>query len=260
MSDPVERILIRVVDLETTAFTPEEGGEVIEAGWTDLLFDVAGRTFEIDLPNGLWRFCPVGPIKPANQAVHHISKRELTGLPSCQPSDLKLLATGLNSRFGMTPTVLCAHNSAFEAAFMTPEIIGDARWVCTLKAALRLYPDAEAHNNHAIRYLLEIDLDERLAMPPHRAQPDSYVTANIIGRMLADGVSLRDMLRWTREPKHLPRCPIGEHKDKPWAEVPADFLQWMTTKAKNMDADTKFAAEQELARRRQPQAEQGEDY
>src|SRR5690606_31559791 len=90
-----------------------------------------------------------------------------------------------------------AHNWAFEAAFL-----GDQQTpaICTLKAALRVWPDAPSHSNSVLRYWLEdqglLSLDHETAMPPHRAGPDAYVTAHILKTLLAAGATGREMIAW----------------------------------------------------------------
>ena len=86
--------------------------------------------------------------------------------------------------------------------------------------------------------------------PAHRAGPDAYVTAHILKAILEAGVSSRDLVAWTKEPRVLPTCPIGaEWRGKPWAEVDAGFLNWMLKNA-TMEEDLKWNARRELERRR----------
>jgi len=56
------------------------------------------------------------------------------------------------------------------------------------------------------------------------------------------------MAKWTREPRLLPRCPIGKHRGKPWSEVETGFLRWMLNQA-DMEDDLKWNAERALADR-----------
>ena len=99
-----------------------------------------------------------------------------------------------------------------------------------------------------MRYLLGLDLPDDLAMPPHRAGPDSYVTAHILAHMLKSE-RVRDLVAWTAEPRFLPRCPIGKHKGATWDAIPADYLQWIQRTA-DLDPDVKHAANLEMARRK----------
>lgn len=231
-------ILLRVIDLETGGMDPP--ASVIEIGYTDLLFDTDTKEVEIrPTRSGLYK--PAETLAPENIAVHHLTNSMLAGYKLCTAEDLKQVAM-LDD-----PFALVAANAAFERKWFTEEITGARRWICTVKAAAKLYPDAGSHSNQAMRYQLGLELPDELAMPPHRAGPDSYVTAHILKCFLAT-TSVRDLVQWTKEPKHLPRCPFGKHKGAAWADIPADYLSWVLGQA-DMDEDVKHAARLETARR-----------
>lgn len=234
-------VIFRSVDLETTGLEPPE--EVIEVGWCDIYWDTEERVASVTAPMSL-TFSTERPITPENRAVHHIGDAELAGRPAATIENLKLalLAAG-------APFAWVAANAAFEQQWLTEEVTGRARWLCTVKAAARLYPDAESHSNQAIRYRIGLDLADDLAMPPHRAGPDAYVTGNILANFLR-GTSVRDMIQWTKEPKFLPRCPLGKWKGTPWPEVEFSYLEWLLRTA-DMDKDVQHAARMEMDRRRE---------
>lgn len=233
------KILMRSIDLETSGLEPP--ASVIEIGWVDILFDTETKACEISAP-GCTLFRPNVPLTPANIAVHHLTNESLAGLPLCHVSDLEATAT-LEA-----PKFLVAANAAFERQWFTDDLIGAARWICTVKAAAHLYPEAESHSNQAMRYELGLDLDEALAMPPHRAGPDAYVTARILAEFLKT-TSVKQLVQWQIDPRHYSTMPIGKHRGSKWADCPADYLQWMTRQA-DMDADLVSAAIGELQRRR----------
>ncbi len=225
---------LRVIDLETSGLDPAAGAEIIEIGWTDVDF-TRGQPPIIGSPTARLFGCSA-PCPADNIAVHHIKPRQLEGLPAFCGDDLAQLQDGAD--------VLVAHSSAFESVFLPAE----RPWICTLKAASRLWPEAPAFSNQTLRYWLGYgDLPDELAMPPHRAGPDSYVTAHILVRVL-ELAGVRDLITWTGEPRVLPRCPIGKDRGKPWAEVDAGFLKWILSKS-DMEADTVWNARRELERR-----------
>lgn len=228
------------VDLETTGLAPPD--EIIEVGWCEVYWDTEARVASVTAPKSAL-FSTDRPITPENRAVHHIGDAELATAPRCTPDHLKAIL------LADPPFAFVAANCAFERQWITEEIVGAARWICTVKAASRLYPDAESCSNQAIRYRMKLDLPDEWAMPPHRAGPDAYVTGNILADMLK-GTLVRDLLRWTAEPRWMARCPLTKHRGKSWGEVPADYLDWVTTKAADMDADTRWNAQRELERRR----------
>ena len=233
--------VLRVIDIETTGMEPP--AEVIEIGWQDVLIDDAGAKLG---PAGSRLFGAERGIPPETSAVHHLTPRMLDGLPPLvAPHDLRV--------GGMPPYVLVAHNCAFEGQWfdeVARTTIDGAviPLLCTLKAASRVWPEAPGHSNSVLRYWLGMELDPELAMPPHRAQPDAYVTAQILVRLLAE-VSVEDMVAWTEEPRVMPRITFGKHRGSAWPDVPTDYLNWLVLKSE-MDADAKWNAQRELDRRR----------
>lgn len=245
--DPVR---MRCIDLETTAMAPEDG-EVIEIGYTDVIYHPDTKTVEIGHPTSLL-FGHERPMPPDNRAIHHISPAELVGLPLCTEGMLRATATN------EAPYCLVAHNWDFEGQWFTPDILGPTYLLCTYKVALRVLQDAPAFGNQALRYYLGLELDDALAMPPHRAAPDSYVTAHILAKLL-ETTRVSHMVAMTREPRFYATCPIGRHKG-PWGAVPFDYLKWMVnqptrTKANpdGMEADIQAAAHNEIEARRSGQ-------
>lgn len=230
---------IRVIDFETTGFDAD--AKVIELGWCD--YDV--ETKQIGDPvSDLFH---VDVIPPESRAVHHIGLADIPA--AAQPFDP--FACVLMPADAMAITFFAAHNSAFESQFLGD--IEHRRMICTYKAALRVWPDAPSHSNGALRYWLEdagkISLDLAKAYPAHRAGPDAYITAHLLGALFEAGATGREMVAWTREPAVLPRCPIGTPwRGMKWAEVDFGFLKWMANKP-DMEPDHKWNAQQELDRR-----------
>lgn len=243
----MSRHVLTVIDVETTGLEPP--AEVIELGWQDVIVeDGAARLGN----RGSRLFGAERGIPPETMAVHHIRPGEIEGQPLFGAHDLEELLHGDNgsaANDGAPPDALVAHNAAFETLWFTPTLIGSMPVICTLKAALRVWPDAPGHSNSVLRYWLGLDLDDALAMPPHRAGPDAYVTANILVALFNAGATGKDMVAWTREPALLPRCPIGKFRGQPWASVDGGFLNWMLAQP-SMEADLKWNAQRELDRRR----------
>lgn len=93
-------------------------------------------------------------------------------------------------------------------------------------------------------------MSRRFLSPPHRAEPDAYVTAYLL-REILDDHSIDDLLKWTKEPKAYPTIPFGKYRGSKWTDVPDDYLKWML-KQPEMEADARRCARLELARRAKP--------
>lgn len=219
---------IRVIDFETTGM-PEDCARICEVGYTDLLIGSNGK---INIAPGRAFLCNPGvPMPPEAQAVHHIGDIELSDKPASE--------NVLPHVFDCNADFYAAHNADFERQFCT----APKPWICTYKVALRIWPEAKAHNNQYLRYFLPLELgDESLAMPPHRAGPDAYVTAYLLAKEIESGkASIEDMARWSNGPALLPRVNFGKHKGSKWEDLPTDYLQWITDKS-DMDRDIKANA------------------
>lgn len=222
--------VIRIIDFETTGMEPP--AEVCEVGLCDLHLEES----RIDEPK-IW-LCGVKSMPPEVRAVHHISLAECEGK---QPFEASAM-------FAEPCDAIAAHNADFELKFFESPV----PVICTYKAALRVWPEAPSHSNGALRYWLEdqgkISPDHAKTQPAHRAGPDTYVTAHILQALFNAGHTGREMIAWTKEPRLLPRCPLGKFRDRPWSEVEAGFLGWMLRQP-TMEADLKWNAEREIARR-----------
>lgn len=232
-------MLLRVIDIETTGMEPP--AEIIEFGRADVISE--GSSWRFDRPMARL-YKPLRGIPPETMAVHHITEAEFAAdTPECTQDLLHKAVWG-----GNRPDVLVAHNCEFERKFIPEMVTEGLPWICTLKAAMRLWPDAPGHSNQVLRYWRTLELDPALAMPPHRAAPDAWVTANLLVELLKM-TSVDQLVAWTSEPKFLPKLTFGKHRGLAWAEVPLDYLQWMTGK-QDMDPDAIWCARQELERRK----------
>jgi exodeoxyribonuclease X len=229
--------MIRVIDFEATT---GDGGKVIEVGWCDLHQRADG--WEIGGDGGY--LCGISaeePMPADARAVHHIRRDELAGLPRYDPRLLYEDAMRAGA------VCLAAHGADFEAG----HIMGSLPLICTYKASLRVWPDMLSHKNMGVLYALEdagVSFDRDRAWPPHRAQSDAYATAVVLREIMASGATGPDLFEWTRRPALLPRCPIGEWRGRPWAEIDDGFLLWIMRKITDRE-DLTYCAALELDRR-----------
>src|SRR5258708_1927930 len=160
-------MIIRVIDFETTGVpTSTISHALCEVGWCD----VDPMIPTITTPNGYRSLLvnPGRPMPPDASAVHHLVDADVR---SALDPGAALIKLGSG-----TVDVFCAHNADFEKQFFTG---GETPWIDTIKVAYRLWPESPSFSNQALRYFLGLDLAVDMAMPPHRAGPDTYVTACI---------------------------------------------------------------------------------
>lgn len=222
--------VIRCIDFETTGIpTPEDAHVVVEIGACDLILGpphLLSTTFSA--------LCDPGrPIPHEAMAVHHITDAMVAG------------AAGSFDDLG-SPDYFAAHNADYERQFIGTDI----PFICTYKVALRLWPEAPAHNLQFLRYHLGLDVDADACQPPHRAGPDAYLGAVLMKRIMDEGgVSIEDMVRWSNGPALLPRIPFGKHRGAKWEDVPRDYLDWIVNKSDLLDRDIKANAKHHLKER-----------
>jgi exodeoxyribonuclease X len=230
-------VRFRVVDIETTGTkAPDHDAGIIELAYRDVVSDDTGWTIY-----GWGRSfvqCNI-PVDIEARAVHHITDAEIaSGIPLDYA--LTLLVAPIPDR--PKADYFVAHNASFEQDFLP---VSDTPWICTYKCALRLWPDAPKHSNQALRYYLDLKLDLDLAMPPHRALPDCYVTAHLLVEILREterrGFTVADLLKISSLPPMPKYIAFGKHKGDEWAKVPASYLDWIINKS-DFDADVKWLA------------------
>lgn len=228
---------VRVVDIETAGLEPPDH-KVVEIGWCDLVDGENGWGVEEG------RSVLVNPgraIPPETSAVHHLVDEDVAG-------GVDFIA-GYQMAFPQSRPIIAiaAHNCKFERQWLTDEVTGLAPWICTYKAALRIWPEAPAHSNQALRYWLRpAGLNRAIAARAHRAFEDAYVTAFIL-RELLGRASIEQLVTWTAEPALQIRCGLGKWRGAPWRDVDDGFLRWVL--GKDFDEDVLFTVRHELAKR-----------
>lgn len=231
MPNPV----VRVIDLETAGNGPQD---VCEIGWQDVVRS-DGR-WSVNEERGALLINPGRPISVDTMAIHHIVDADVAGAPYWKEA-----APGVLRPAGGV-LALAAHRAAFEQRYCTPSLSGGAKWICTWKCAMRVWPQLPRFSNQMLRYVRMPDgLQREIGLPAHRAMPDAYVTAHHL-RDLLNEASLDKLLMWSSEPGLLPRVPAGPERGKSWASLETSVLQLMT---RDRDADIRFSATSELVRR-----------
>ncbi len=187
---------------------------------------------------------PPVAIPPETSAVHQITDADVAAAPMWSEQSNQVI--DLVEQPGV---IVVAHNAEFEKQLLAKHGIPLIdRWLCTYKAACRVWPDAPGHSNEVLRYYLGLGTGRRQQQAPHSAMHDARVTAQILGELLRAGTKIEDMLAWTKQPAMLPTCPLGDWRGKKWSEVEESFLFWIIRRIQDRP-DVVFCAKAELERR-----------
>ncbi len=234
-----------MIDLETTGQSFADGG-VVEVGWQDVA----------PAPDGAWALRggpgallvkPDHAISPQTSAIHHIVDADVADAPAWQDAAPPVLQAWP----GPVPLALAAHRAAFEQRWCRPALSNGARWICTYKCALRLWPQAPTHSNQGLRYWRHPEgLERELGLPAHRAGPDAYVTAHHLRDML-HLVSVEQLLAWSDEPALLVKVLFGPWRGRRWADLGDAALEQVLAGAGG-NQDVAFTARLERQRRDGP--------
>lgn len=221
--------LYRILDTETTGL--EEDARIVELGACDV-FQAAGPAW-LQTVAAAWLCDPGIPIPPVAKAVHHIIDDDVRGKPHASEVLRDVLAAAPISEGRL---VFVAHNVRYDRPIL--ERYGmptDARWLCTHRLAMHVWPDAPSYKNEVLRYWLgwdrlPFDGDGTL---PHRAAHDAAVTALVLREAfktrLVDDVD--SLIAWAESPVVLKgQLGFGKYFDKTWAEVAqldGGYFDWM---------------------------------
>lgn len=184
---------------------------------------------------------PEGDIPVESSAVHHIVASDVADARGWSDvrSDIVQLAMGTAS------PIFVAHNAEYERTVLG-DVVGVA-WICTYKAALRVWPECPSFKNEVLRYWLGLPGGRNFIQQTHSALHDALITQQIFDKLL-EKATIEQMLQWTIEPSALPRIPIGKHRGAKWEDIPADYLEWVLRQI-DMNPDIVFCARRELNRR-----------
>ena len=207
---------IYVVDVETTGLDPDHD-RVVELAVVSVFEN--RREYGAPIYNSL--VIPGIPIPAAASAIHHIVDADI------ENGEAVTFNYAVSVVYSCDHAgVLAAHNAAFDSAFMP----SDGKWICTMRVAKHLWPDAPGYGNQVLRYWLDLPVDSDCV--PHRALGDAEVTAQLLLKELAlvDG-SVERLLELTETPVLLKTVSFGKHRGQLWKDVPKDYLEWAVTTA-----------------------------
>jgi exodeoxyribonuclease X len=215
------------LDTETTGSGPE-----------DRLCQIAFKTDTGTNVDEL--FNPNMPISVEAMSIHHITNEMVADKPPFKDSDAY---KDLQVMFASDNAVLVAHNAKFDVSMLNREDLFPKKVICTYKLAR--YLDKEGvipkYNLQYLRYYLKLNI----SATAHTAIGDVLVLEGIFQRIYAkfkgqtigeDPVA--EMIKISSSSVLVPRMPFGKHKGLKMAEVPKDYLQWLT--GTDLDEDLEY--------------------
>lgn len=210
-----------VLDTETSDLDPANGAAILEIAWM-----VVNHTGDVWKPTSAYEtyIQYSGPINPKAQASHHIKADCLTpgrALPRTVAIE-KLLQVVEPDSF------IVAHNAEFDSKFL-PEIVNP--WICTYRAAKRIWLNSPGYSNQVLRYWLGVVPDLSLAptikvRAPHQALYDVATTTGLLLKML-ETYSPAELYLFN-QPMLLEFIDFGKHKGMPFKQIPRDYLMWLS--------------------------------
>lgn len=179
------------------------------------------------------------PIPPEASAIHHITDEDVQDAPGIEDAMMPFFEEEFD--------FVVAHQAAFDKRMMD---FGEAPWACTLKMSRAVYPDAPSHKNQFLRYYLNLPkLTYASTSFAHRALYDSECTTHLFQHLLSKATSenpIESIIHLSNNPRLLKTCKLKKHMDKPWSEVPRDYLNWIlnprTPHPQPFDEDIVFTA------------------
>ncbi|OGI67259.1 hypothetical protein A3A05_02665 [Candidatus Nomurabacteria bacterium RIFCSPLOWO2_01_FULL_41_12] len=205
----------------------------------DFLCQIAYKTGNENF-TGLYK--PEKKIPPEASAVHHITNKIVSALPSFKESgDLPKI----KKLFEDPGSVVIAHNAPFDLIIIKKENIEPKKFICTLRLARYLDPEEkiERYNLQYLRYLLEIEIDATA----HSALGDVLVLEELFKRLkkkiidtknLDEDEAIEKMIEISSHPSLLHTFKFGKHNGKRIEEVvktDRGYLEWLLEQKLNGD-------------------------
>ncbi len=208
-------------DTETTGLGKDAG--IVEISWveTDENFNEVDRHYSL--------INPEKPIQPGAMGAHGITEAMVADSPT-----ISEFMEEAGYPLDVDGGVLVAHNAAFDIVHFAPWM-REPLTLCTMKAARVIYPEADNHKLTTLKYYLGLEGCHDRA---HSADEDVNVLMQLVKRMCQDAeCGLPELLHIQNIPRKIHKMSFGKHRGKALSELPKDYVNWLLTKADNIDSD-----------------------
>ena len=156
-------------------------------------------------------------------AIHHISDEMVANAPAFSAIGKEFIEF-----CGEDPVLIAHNNDNFDLPFLRNEFarhdleMPKWKYVDTLKWARRYRQDLP---RHALQFLRE--LYGFPANNAHRALDDVIVLHQVFEAMTGD-LTIEQIYTLLNVPRKMRSMPFGKYRGKPLAEVPKDYVKWMS--------------------------------
>lgn len=213
-------------DVETTGVRPTD--RVVEIAWIEVDDNLEILSQVSSLIN------PLMPIPAGASAVHGISNRDVAEAPT-----LAQFMDFMGNPLGHGEVCLIAHHASFDARYIGPHLPQPFHQLCTLRLARRFWPDADNHKLQTLRFMLDL-----AGGRAHSAEGDLIPLVDLVRVMMQQtGYSLYELMELSGMPLPVTKMPWGTHKGTALYQLPASYINWLLTKAVNVDSDLRAALE-----------------
>jgi exodeoxyribonuclease X len=181
---------------------------------------------------GLYK--PVIKIPPEASAIHHITNKMVADKPTFKESTDQPIIKKL---FEDKNSVVVAHNAPFDLAIIKKEDINPNKFICTLRLARHLDPEAKIgkYNLQFLRYFLDIEIEATA----HDALGDVLVLEKLYERLkkkimeqenLTEEKAIEKMVEISGHPSLFKYINFGKHNGKEIKEIARidpGYLEWL---------------------------------
>ena len=217
--------------------------ETTGTGPGDRLCQIAYKTEDGLTVNELYN--PGLPISIDAMCVHHITDEMVRDKPPFQGS---MAWKQIKDLLGSDGNVMIAHNARFDSGMLKKEGVAPKAAICTLKLSRFLDEDDKIprYSLQYLRYYLKLSIDATA----HDALGDILVLEALFKTIHAKTTAkfgeatVKKMIEVSNKPLVLRRMPFGKHKGLKMAQVPKDYLRWLSTT--DLDEDMAYTVKRYL--------------
>ncbi len=212
---------------------------------TDRIIEIALAKFNFDkiLDKFSTLVDPEIEIPKTSQNIHNISQEMVKGKPKIKdvlPTILKFI----------DKHVIIGHGIKFDIDIIYAETkrnqipckIYDIPFVDTLRLA-RLYGESPLNSLKELSKHFNIELEGA-----HRALNDVKANIEVFKKLATKFTTTSQMLKRLEKPIALKKMPLGKHKNRPFSEIPLEYLKWAA--GKNFDQDLLYSIRLEINARK----------